>query len=147
MMRKYKPFVFFFIAFLLQSGCKANVTLKEEAPVQKRTSEENGISIKTEEPLYHTLSEKITVLIKNDSKEEFTTGVYVFLEKKVEDTWYKVPMKNNSFEDIGMIHPPGKTSSLILNVHDLRDKLTSGEYRAIVGGLAAPFKVEHIEKD
>ena len=69
------------------------------------------------------------------------TGIHIFLEKKVEDTWYKVPMKASAFTEQGIIHSPNKLSSLVLDVNDLRHELTPGEYRATIGGLAAPFIV------
>jgi len=65
----------------------------------------------------------------------------VFLEKNVKDTWYRVPMKEEAFTGQGIIHPPNKMSSLSLNVNDLKYKLTPGEYRATIDGLAAPFSV------
>lgn len=83
----------------------------------------------------------ITVLIQNDSNQEYMTGVHVFLEKKVEDIWYRVPMKVSSFTEQGILHPPGELSSLSLKVDDLDYTLTSGEYRAVLDGLVAPFVV------
>ena len=85
--------------------------------------------------------EKIIVEIQNDSNTEFTTGTHVFLEKKVGDTWYRVPMKANSFTEAAFGHLPGALSSMDLYVNDLKYDLITGEYRATLGGLAAPFKV------
>lgn len=147
MMKKYFLFVLCVTAFFLLIGCQENSTLSEEASVQKRPMSENGISIKIEKLEYHTSAEKITVMIRNDSDEDFTTGTHVFLEKKVGGTWYKVPMKDISFTEEGLLISPDKSSSLSIEIQDLRDKFASGEYRATIGGLAAPFEVVHIEKD
>jgi hypothetical protein len=38
------------------------------------------------------------------------------------------------------------TRSLSIDIQDLKDKFTSGEYRSTIGG-AAPFEVIQIEKD
>jgi hypothetical protein len=139
-MKKYPLAVFCFALLLIFfSGCQA--ALKEEAPVQKRPDSKNGITIKTEKVEYPTSVKKIIVKIQNDSPKEFSTGIHVFLEKKVEDTWFKVPMKDESFTEPGLMHPPNKSSTLVLNVNDLKYKLTPGEYRATIGELAAPFEV------
>ncbi|MFD2683124.1 immunoglobulin-like domain-containing protein [Bacillus seohaeanensis] len=140
MMKKYPLAVFCFALLLIFfSGCRAPLT--EEAPVQKRADSKNGITIKTEKVEYPTSVKKIIVKIQNDSPKEFSTGIHVFLEKKVKDTWYKVPMKDESFTELGFMHPPNKSSTLVLNVNDLKYKLTPGEYRATIGELAAPFEV------
>ncbi|GGD76435.1 immunoglobulin-like domain-containing protein [Paenibacillus nasutitermitis] len=142
-MKKY-PFAAFCFALLLLfiTGCQTDDSyLKEEALAQKRPDSENGVTIKTEKTEYPTSIKVIIVEIRNDSNKEYTTGIHVFLEKKLEDTWYEVPMKADSFTDEGIIHSPNKLSSLGLNISDLKYKLTPGEYRATIGGLAAPFEV------
>lgn len=141
-MKRRRLVVFYLTTlFLLLTGCQSNNFLTEKTLTQQLPNSANGITIKTEKAKYPTSAKIITVLIQNDSNEVFTTGAHVFLEKKVEDTWYKVPMKANSFSEEGIIHPAGKLSSLSLNVDDLKYELTSGQYRATIGGLAAPFKV------
>lgn len=147
-MKKYLLFVFGIAAvFLTLTGCQSNNSLTEKASVQERPNSENGITVTTEMSQYPTFTEEITILIKNETNEDFTTGIHVFLEKKIEGTWYKVPMKQSSFSEQGIVHPSGKTSSLILKVHDLKDKLTAGAYRATIRGLAAPFEVINNSKD
>jgi len=124
------------------TGCQTDDSyLKNEAPTQQRLNSENGVTIQTEKAEYPTSINKIIVEIRNDSNEEFTTGIHIFLEKKVKDVWFEVPMKADGFNDIGMIHAPNKLSSLTLTVDDLKYKLTPGEYRATIGELAAPFEV------
>ena len=142
-MKKYSFASFCFAVLLIFiSGCQADDSyLKEEATAQKRSNSENGVTIKTEKAEYPTSVQEIIVEIQNDNNKEYTTGIHVFLEKKVADTWYKVPMKEEAFTNQGIIHSPNKLSSLSLNVNDLKNKLTPGEYRATIGGLAAPFEV------
>lgn len=115
--------------------------LTEKAHTQNLPISENGITIKTDTDEYPTSVKKIIVNIQNISTKEFRTGVHVFLEKKVENIWYEVPMKSNVFTEQGRIHRPNTSSSLVLNVNDLKYKLTPGEYRATIGRLAAPFKI------
>lgn len=141
-MKKHYQVVFCFTAlFLLLIGCQSNDPLTEAAPTQTRQNSTNGITISTEKVEYSTSSEIITVLIQNNSNEEYTTGIHIFLEKKVDNKWYRVPMRANTFTEEGILHPPGKLSSLILKVDDLRYKLTPGKYRATINELAAPFEV------
>ncbi len=143
MVKKY-PLVAFCFALLLLfiTGCQADDSyLKEEAPAQRQPDSENGVTIKTEKAEYPTSIKEIIVEIQNDSNTEFTTGTHVFLEKKVEDTWYRVPMKEDSFTEAGMLHLPGELSTMGFDVDDLKYKITAGEYRATIGSLAAPFIV------
>lgn len=142
MIKKY-PLIAFCLAalLLLLTGCQADDSNLEESPAQKRPDSENGVTIKTEKAKYSTTVKTIVVEIQNDNNEENMTGTHVFLEKKVEGLWRKVPMKAESFSEEGIIHPPNKLSSLDLNINDLKYELSPGEYRATIGGLAAPFKV------
>ncbi len=135
-----KIFLFSSIMLLLIiTGCQGSL---EEEAVQSRPNSEDGVRVETEEPVYPTSVDEIKVNIMNESEEEFYTGVHVFLEKKEEDTWYQVPMKADSFTEQAIGHPAHETSSLTLKVSDLDYNLTPGEYRATIGALAAPFKVE-----
>jgi hypothetical protein len=138
------------MSFLFLTACQSNNTqeaeesdtrLTEEAPVQERPSSEGGITLSTEKARYSSSVDTIVVEIQNEGKKEYMTGAHVFLEKKVEDTWYKVPMKADVFTEEAIIHPPGEESSLGFQVSDLKYELTPGEYRATISGLAAPFKV------
>jgi len=143
-MAKTYTFVAFCFVVLLPflAGCQGDDSnLKNEASVQKLPDSKNDITVKTEQAEYQPSVKEIIIEIQNDSNKNYTTGVHVFLEKKVEDTWYDVPMKADAFTEIGIIHPPNKLSSLSLDVNDLDYKLTTGEYRATIAGLAAPFEV------
>ncbi|OAH58708.1 hypothetical protein AWH48_17110 [Domibacillus aminovorans] len=150
-MKKYSLVAFCFAAlFLLITGCQpdgpqdtknSDTHLIEEAPAQESPNSENGVTIKTEKAQYTTSVERIIIEIRNDSNTQYDTGTQVFLEKKIEDIWYKVPMKADSFTEEGIVHFPGELSSMGFDVNDLKYELTPGEYRAILDGLAAPFEV------
>ena len=131
----------FIVCLLLLSGCFANASLTEEALTQTRLDLANGITISTEKEEYSTSTNEITVLIENNSNEDYLTGVPLFLEKRVDDKWYRVPMKANEFTEQGVSHPLGEMSSLGLNVKELKYTLTPGQYRATLNELAAPFAV------
>lgn len=142
-------FCFAVILFFV-TGCQTNNSqatkdynshLTEKAPAQERKSSENDVTITTEKEQYPTSVEKIIVEIQNDSNTEYMTGQHVFLEKKAENTWYRVPMKADSFTEMAIGHPPGEWSSMEFDVNDLKDELTPGKYRAVIGGLAASFKI------
>ncbi|OAH53924.1 hypothetical protein AWH48_11695 [Domibacillus aminovorans] len=150
-MKKYSLAAFCFTALiLLITGCQpddsqstkdSDIYLTEEAPAQERPNSENGVTIKTEKAQYPTSVKDITVIIQNDSNTKYTTGIHIFLEKEVEDTWYRVPMKADSFTEPALVHPPDESSSMDFNVIDLKYELTPGKYRATLNGLAAPFEV------
>lgn len=152
-MKKYSLITFCFATLLLfVTGCQADnhqatkdydSYLTEEVPAQERKSSENSVTVTTEKEQYPTSVEKIIVEIQNDSNTEHMTGAHVFLEKKVEDVWYSLPMKadSDSFTQEGIVHPPGELSTMGFGVDDLKYELTPGQYRATIGGLAAPFEV------
>jgi hypothetical protein len=140
--------VFCFFLSACQSPSSSNEvameeeSLTEKADKQERPSSINGISIRTENSQYLTTADSITVITQNDSNEEFSSGTHVFLEKKVDGLWYKVPMKAEAFTEMALLHPPGESTTLSLNVQDLDYELTPGEYRALYdSNLAAPFEV------
>lgn len=142
-MKKYPFVVFGFVALLLfLTGCQADESyLNEVSSDQTLPDSKNGVTLRTDKAEYQTDVKEIKIEIQNDSDQQYTTGVHVFLDKKVEDTWYDVPMKADAFTEIGVIHPPNQSSYLSFHVEDLKYKLTPGEYRATIGGLAAPFEV------
>lgn len=150
-MKKISLITFCFATLLLfVTGCQADnhqatkdydSHLTEEAPAQERKSSENSVTVTTEKEQYPTSVEKIIVKIQNDSNTEYSTGTHVFLEKKVEDVWYNVPMKADFFTEQGIGHPPGEMSTMGFDVDDLKYELTPGQYRATIEGLAAPFEV------
>lgn len=150
-MKKYSLAAFCFAAlFLLITGCQPDdpqdtknldTHLTEEAPAQERPNSENGVTIKAEKAQYTTSVEKIIVEIQNDSNIEYDTGTQIFLEKKIDGIWYKVPMKADSFTEEGIVHFPGELSSMGIDINELKYALTPGQYRAILDGLAAPFKI------
>lgn len=153
-MKKHSLITFCFIVLLLfLTGCQSDnfptqkdlesesvSYLTEEASVQELPSSKNGVTIATEKAQYPQSVETIIIKIQNDSDTEFSTGTEAGLEKKVEGTWYKVPMKKLVYTEEAIIHFPGE-SSMGIDTNDLKYALTPGQYRATVEGLAAPFEV------
>jgi len=141
-MKKYSQITFCFAVLLLfLTACQLDSNLTEESTAQELPNSENNVSVATEKAQYSTSVEKIIVDIQNDSNIDFNTGTHVFLDKKVDDTWYNVPMKADFFTEAGLIHSAGGTSSIVFDVKNLKYELTVGEYRATINGLAAPFKI------
>ena len=51
-------------------------------------------------------SNGLTVIIENDSNKECIFGEFFVLEKKIDDSWYQVPVEiegDYGFEDIGHV--------------------------------------------
>jgi hypothetical protein len=141
-MKKYSQITFCFtILLLFLTACQLDSNLTEESTAQELPNSENNVTVATEKAQYSKSVEKIIVEIQNDSNTDFSTGTNVFLDKKVEETWYNVPMEADSFTEAAMIHNSGGTSSMFFNVKNLKYALTVGEYRATINGLAAPFKI------
>lgn len=60
----------------------------------------------------------------------------------MENVWYRVPLKAEFLTEEAIMHPPGESSKMLFDVIDLKYELTPGQYRATIGGLGAPFKIE-----
>lgn len=85
---------------------------------------------------------EITILIANNSGEEFTYGEYFSLQKQIDGQWYTIPVKadNVGFQDIAHILPDGESTSETYNL-DLYGTLEPGIYRLVVETLLAEFLV------
>ncbi|MGE6367768.1 immunoglobulin-like domain-containing protein [Planococcus kocurii] len=119
--------------------------LTEEAPLERPVSEKD-VMIKTEKSEYPTTVENITIVLTNEGTEEYSTGLDVFLEKEVEDKWFRVPMKEEFFTEPATSLAPGDTTEMVFNIEDLSYDLTPGEYRATLNGLGAPFTIIDYKK-
>lgn len=114
--------------------------LSDKAPLERPTSEK-GVTIEAEKSEYPTTVGDISIVLSNESSEEYSTGLDVFLEKKVANSWFRVPMKDAFFTEPAIAHEPGASTKMTLKVEDLNYDLTPGEYRATLNGLGAPFKI------
>lgn len=87
---------------------------------------------------------EITVLIANNSGEEFTYGEYFSLQKQIDGQWYTMPVRadNVGFQDIAHILPDGESASETYNL-DIYGTLEPGMYRLVVETLSAEFLVGH----
>lgn len=149
--KKFSRFAFCFASLLLfTTGCQSddnqpdkgsNSHFTQEASTQEIPISKDGFSLEIEKAQYPASTENITLTFQNDSNKEYETGIHVFLEKNVNDMWYKVPLKDDTVTLPSALHRPGTSSKFTFETKDLKYKLTPGEYRATFGGLAAPFKV------
>ncbi|RNF41224.1 immunoglobulin-like domain-containing protein [Planococcus salinus] len=115
--------------------------LKEEAEVQELPSSKDGIEIRTEKDAYTTSTDRIVLVITNNS-EETLGGTLFEVEKKAEGQWYKFPLKESGpIEAVGRSHPPNNTSTITLFTDELKYDLSQGAYRATFAGMAANFEV------
>ena len=87
---------------------------------------------------------EITILIANNSGEEFTYGEYFSLQKQIDGQWYTMPVRadNVGFQDIAHILPDGESVSETYNL-DIYGTLELGMYRLVVETLSIEFLVGH----
>ncbi len=107
--------------------------LKADDPPAEDTE---GVSMDIEE----IGTSDITVLITNNSGEEFSYGEYFSLQKQIDGQWYTMPVRadNIGFRDIAYILPDGKSASKTYNL-DIYGTLEPGLYRLVVETLSAEF--------
>lgn len=74
-----------------------------------------------------------TVILKNKSSNEFIYGEYFSLEKKINGSWYEVPVviENYGFNSIGYNLASGEDSEWTVDWKWLYGSLGAGEYRIV----------------
>jgi hypothetical protein len=96
----------------------------------------NGVTLTLKK---ETLSDKgLTVIFQNKSDKLCTYGEHFWLEKKINDKWYQVPVSikdNYAFTDIGYSVASGQESEWKVNWNWLYGSLDAGEYRIIKNAL------------
>jgi hypothetical protein len=116
----------------------------------KVEKEEAKFEMRIQKEIYDKPVDEITVEIKNFGSTEITFGTYFWVEKFENDTWNRVPFKENkSFTDIGLHLNPGETYKQIVHLQMLNERLTEGKYRIVkeftsndtVITLAAEFEI------
>ena len=70
---------------------------------------------------------EITILIANNSGEEFTYGEYFSLQKQIDGQWYTMPVRadNVGFQDIAHILPDREIDSYLM--HCVWQMLSAGK--------------------
>lgn len=84
----------------------------------------------------------VTVVINNNSSEDFVYGSYYSLQKEIEGTWYVLPHKlsNYAFTDIAYIIPGGESREEVCDL-TMYGELLDGHYRIEKGGMVAEFSI------
>lgn len=108
---------------------------KEETDVPDQAG---GVSMAVE----RISGSKITVAIHNDSGEEFLYGEYYSLRKKIDGSWYTMPIwaDNIGFPDIAHILPPGE-SAVETYDYNIFGPLEPGDYKLVVEHMGVEFAV------
>lgn len=80
-----------------------------------------------------TFSTGLIVVFKNNSNSQCTYGDYFWLEKKINGSWYQVPVTIDSygFNDIGYSLAPSGEGEWVANWNWLYGSLDTGKYRII----------------
>lgn len=76
----------------------------------------------------------LTVTLKNTSSSEYIYSEYFWLEKKIGEKWYQVPVAfdgDYAFDDIGYILAPESSSEWTVDWEWLYGSLGAGQYRIV----------------
>lgn len=108
---------------------------KEETDVPDSAG---GVSMAVE----HISAGEIIVTITNDSEEEFVYGEYYSLQKKIDGSWYTMPVQadNIGFPDIANILPAGGSVTKSYD-YQIFGPLKPGEYKLVVEDMGVEFAV------
>lgn len=101
-------------------------------PADKNINNLEGVNMTVKEGT--TSATRLTVKIKNNSGSQCIYGEYYRLEKKINGSWYQVPVVingNYGFDDIGYNLPSGGESELPVVWDWLYGSLDTGEYRIV----------------
>lgn len=115
------------------AGDEENSLEKELKPTTfAKVNDLEGIEMKVKE---NTVSPTGSMVVfENDTEKECIYGEYFVLEKKIEDSWYEVPVTLDGeygFDDIGYGLAPWGTSEWSVEWEWLYGSLDSGEYRIV----------------
>ena len=104
----------------------------------EEVTEKDGISL-------HFVSfdgKRVTVEYENTSDKEYTYGTYFCLQKKIDGTWYMIPvaLSNYVFPDIAYILPSGESRQEVCDL-TLYGDLEDGYYRIVKENLYAEFGI------
>lgn len=142
--------IFVVLLFASLAGCQntdtgassnTNDNLTEKADTQELPSEKDGVSFSSQKEEYTTSADTLTFIAENTSDTKVKSDYAVFIEKNIDGTWYKSPYTQASFPEPLRYLPSGESHTFEVQVAELENELTSGQYRAIHEGLAAPFEV------
>lgn len=136
-MKRRKMIIGSLLAFIAFLFCFYFLTV---APVQERPSANEKFSIKMEQREYPATAKELTILIQAKA-EGVTGGEGFFLEKKRFGIWRRFPLKEESENPIMTTFSIHEASPKTLPVHQLKNELTLGEYRAVYYSVAARFRV------
>lgn len=85
----------------------------------------------------------ITVTIQNDSEDDFFYGEYYTLQKEIDGSWYRVPVRlsNYGFHDIGFVLQAHQSTEAKCDI-TMYGELDNGHYRIEKERLVADFIIE-----
>jgi len=88
----------------------------------------------------------LTVTLENTSGNECIYGEYFWLEKKIGEKWYQVPVAfdgDYAFDDIGYILAPESSSEWVVDWEWLYGSLDTGQYRIVKNVLVSTDSGEY----
>lgn len=135
------------VLLLAVAGCQnsdqgsVDQNLSEEAFVQEMPSEKGGFQLSVEQNEYTPSAKTITAIATNKSDEKVESNQAIFIEKNVDGVWYQFPYTEPHFEEMLRFLPPGESHTFDIQVSELENELTPGNYRVVHEELAAPFEV------
>jgi len=103
-----------------------------EATIYKTVNGFSGVTMTVKEGSVD--SGGLTVMLENKSGSRGSYGQYFCLEKKIDGTWYQLPVTiegEYGFDDIGYRLLPGEAKELPVNWEWLHGTLEPGDYRIV----------------
>lgn len=113
-----------------------DVSFYSKAP--EMSSEKDGVTLSISAIRGNT----VTVVISNNSSEEFIYGTHYSLQKEINGVWNVLPHKlsNYAFADIACILPAGESREEVCDL-TMYGELSDGHYRIEKEGMVAEFSV------
>ncbi len=126
-----KALFLFTVALTLCVLCSCGETIEDSGKKPGTTYVSMSIQDRT------LTKEGVTLILKNDSEDEYTYGEAYEVQKKEDGTWVEIPtvIENYGFQSIGYILGGKQEKEVPINWKWLYGELEAGEYRIVKDAL------------
>ena len=150
-MRKVYIYSIIIVIFIL-SGCSNNNLNVSALEPSNIVIKEYGIKAELKEAIIKSSKENITLILENKTEYEYFYGVDFSLEIEANNTWNKVPFKEEPvFIEIAIILKANSKQEEVIDLYNYFGNLPEGKYRIIKSlykdgekvVVSAPFEIRN----
>lgn len=120
-----------FLISLFLCGCSSKGFDTSHLNISTTVANCDTITLTVKEPTIKSFKEPITLILKNNSNQEYGYGTDFKLEINLENEWYEIPFVSGEFIDIGIILDKYKENTETIDLSKYFSNLPEGNYRIV----------------